>query len=72
MGGDGGKEWNTLLGFYPKCIVRAALEAREGIECAWPYGDGRAAERIVRTLIVEKVSTYESNSGLEFGEREIS
>lgn len=42
--------WNTLVGFDPERIVRAVLEAREGIECAWPYGDGRAAERIVKTL----------------------
>lgn len=42
--------WNTLVGFDPERIVQAALEVREGTECAWPYGDGQAAERIVKTL----------------------
>jgi len=42
--------WNTLVGFDPERIVRAALEARPGIESVWPYGDGRAAERIVLCL----------------------
>ncbi|MBC7221581.1 UDP-N-acetylglucosamine 2-epimerase (non-hydrolyzing) [Candidatus Bipolaricaulota bacterium] len=36
--------WNTLVGCAPERIVRAALEAQEGIGCAWPYGDGRAVD----------------------------
>ncbi|MGC8744980.1 MAG: non-hydrolyzing UDP-N-acetylglucosamine 2-epimerase [Verrucomicrobiia bacterium] len=42
--------WNTLVGCDPERIVRAALEARPGVESAWPYGDGRAAERIINVL----------------------
>lgn len=45
--------WNTLVGSNPERITQAALEARPGIESAWPYGDGRAAERIVQILIRE-------------------
>ena len=42
--------WNTLVGCDPERIVRTALEARPGIELVWPYGDGRAAERILDFL----------------------
>jgi UDP-N-acetylglucosamine 2-epimerase len=42
--------WNTLVGCDPERIVQAALEARPGTESAWPYGDGRAAERVVELL----------------------
>lgn len=42
--------WNTLVGWDPERICRAALEAQPGAESAWPYGDGRAAERIVSAL----------------------
>ena len=42
--------WNTLVGCDPKRIVQAALEARPGIESVWPYGDGRAAEKITELL----------------------
>jgi len=43
--------WNALVGCDPERIVRAALEARPGVEPVWPYGDGRAAERIVKSLL---------------------
>ncbi len=43
--------WNTLVGYNSEKIAQAALEARSGVESAWPYGDGRAAERIVSLLI---------------------
>jgi len=43
--------WNTLVGCDPGNIVRAALDARAGAESLWPYGDGRAAERIVLRLL---------------------
>jgi len=39
--------WNVLVGSDPARIYRVALEAQPGVESAWPYGDGRAAERIV-------------------------
>lgn len=42
--------WNTLGGCDPQRIVRAALEAPKGVESAWPYGDGRAGERILSAL----------------------
>ncbi len=43
--------WNVLVGCDPERIVRAALEARTGINSALLYGDGRAAERIVKSLL---------------------
>ncbi|GAB4311100.1 MAG: UDP-N-acetylglucosamine 2-epimerase (non-hydrolyzing) [Candidatus Bipolaricaulota bacterium] len=43
--------WNVLVGCDPEKIYQAALEARPGVESAWPYGDGRAGERIVRALL---------------------
>ncbi len=42
--------WNTLVGCDLERIVQAAIEARSGAESTWPYGDGRAAERIVSLL----------------------
>ncbi len=42
--------WNTLVGCDPERILRVALEARPGVESAWPYGDGRAGERIVEAI----------------------
>jgi len=42
-----GAGWNILVDCDLGRMVRAALEARLGTESAWPYGDGRAAERIV-------------------------
>jgi len=42
--------WNTLVGCDPKRIVQEALEARVGVESVWPYGDGRAGERVCRVL----------------------
>jgi UDP-N-acetylglucosamine 2-epimerase len=42
--------WNTLVGCDPWRMVQAALETRLGGESVWPYGDGRAAERIVLCL----------------------
>jgi len=39
--------WNTLVGCDPERILQAALGAKPGEESAWPYGDGRAAEKIV-------------------------
>jgi len=43
--------WNTLVGCDPERILQVALEAKPGAESAWPYGDGRAAERVVETTI---------------------
>lgn len=42
--------WNVLAGWEAERIVRMALNARTGVESAWPYGDGRAAERMVEWL----------------------
>lgn len=42
--------WNTLVGFDPERIVQAALEAHKGTELSWPYGNGRAAERMVECV----------------------
>lgn len=42
-----GAGWNKLVGYDPERIVRAALMAQQGEETTWPYGDGRAAARIV-------------------------
>jgi len=39
--------WNTLAGCDPQRIVQGAMEGRSGEESAWPYGDGRAVERII-------------------------
>ncbi len=41
-----GTGWNLLVGCDPTRIVQAALEARPGADSVWPYGDGRAGERI--------------------------
>ena len=43
--------WNTLVGCDPERILQTALKAKAGAESAWPYGDGRAAERIVVCLL---------------------
>jgi len=43
--------WNTLVGCDPERILRAALEPQRGKKAAWPYGDGRAAVRIVGLLV---------------------
>ncbi|MEJ5376112.1 MAG: UDP-N-acetylglucosamine 2-epimerase (non-hydrolyzing) [bacterium] len=42
--------WNVLAGCDPERILRAVLEARPGVESVWPFGDGRAAERIVNLV----------------------
>ncbi|MGB9919726.1 MAG: non-hydrolyzing UDP-N-acetylglucosamine 2-epimerase [Moorellales bacterium] len=42
--------WNTLVGWDPQRIACAAYQARPGVQAAAPYGDGRAAERIVEVL----------------------
>ena len=42
--------WNVLMGSDPARIYRVALEARPGVESTWPYGDGRAGQRIVQWL----------------------
>ena len=56
--------WNILVGCSVERIARAALEARGGEESIWPYGDGRAGERVVRLLtigsFVEEVTGYGS------------
>lgn len=44
--------WNVLVGSDPERICQAALEAQPGVEAAWPYGDGRAGERIVQWLTI--------------------
>jgi len=43
--------WNTLVGCDPERILQVALGAKAGEESAWPYGDGRAAERVVETML---------------------
>ena len=48
-----GAGWNTLVDCDPGRMVRAALEARKGAELARPYGDGRAAERVVSAVIYD-------------------
>jgi UDP-N-acetylglucosamine 2-epimerase len=42
--------WNALVGCDPKRIVEAVRSARPGEEDIMPYGDGRAAERILGLL----------------------
>lgn len=42
--------WNTLVDCDPNRIVQAALGAKPGIESVSPYGDGHAAEKIVKLL----------------------
>ena len=43
--------WNTLVGCDPEKIFQGAMEARLAVESAWPYGDGRAGERIIQVLV---------------------
>ncbi|HAF70299.1 TPA: hypothetical protein DCL37_02940 [Candidatus Acetothermia bacterium] len=45
--------WNVLVGCDSGRIVRVALRAQQGEEAARPYGDGRAAERMVEWLWVK-------------------
>ena len=50
--------WNRLVGCDPEKIVKAAMEARPGVESAWPYGDGRTAVwivNLVRSLVYREV-----------------
>ncbi|MEM1589727.1 MAG: UDP-N-acetylglucosamine 2-epimerase, partial [Candidatus Bathyarchaeia archaeon] len=42
--------WNTLAGCDPERICECALAAQPGVGTAWPYGDGRAGERMVEVL----------------------
>ncbi len=42
--------WNTLVGCDPEQIRQAALTAQPGAESVWPYGDGKAAERITGVI----------------------
>ena len=42
--------WNVLAGHNPEQIVQLALEAKPEADKTFPYGDGRAAERIVELL----------------------
>lgn len=43
-------KWNVLVGCDPERICRVALTARPGIESAWPYGDGKAGEKIIEEI----------------------
>ena len=43
--------WNMLVGSDPERIALAAIEARPGSVTDCPYGDGRAAEKIVRLVL---------------------
>ena len=43
--------WNMLVGCDSEKIAQGAMEGRPGEESAWPYGDGRAAERVVSVII---------------------
>jgi UDP-N-acetylglucosamine 2-epimerase len=47
--------WNTLVGCDSERMVQAALEAHPGIESVCPYGDGRAAGKIVSAIICDAV-----------------
>jgi len=42
--------WNVLVGCDRERILGAALAAQSGVESAWPYGDGKAGEKITRVL----------------------
>jgi len=42
--------WNVLAGCSREMIAGAAQRARSGEETAWPYGDGRTAERIIELM----------------------
>jgi len=42
---------NTLVSCDPERIFWAAIEAKTGTESAWPYGDGRAAERVLMAVL---------------------
>jgi UDP-N-acetylglucosamine 2-epimerase len=42
--------WNVLAGSDRQKIARAAQHARPGVKAAWPYGDGRTAERIIEFM----------------------
>jgi len=42
--------WNILVDCDLGRMVRAALDTRAGAESLWPYGDGRAAEKITELL----------------------
>ncbi len=44
--------WNVLVGCDPKKIFKAVAEVKEGIKRTGAYGDGRAAERIIKTLLL--------------------
>lgn len=57
--------WNVLVGCEPERIVQAALEARPGVESAWPYGDGRAAERIINEFSKEFRGQWAKVNSLE-------
>jgi UDP-GlcNAc3NAcA epimerase len=46
--------WNVLVGCEAQEIVQAAFDARAGEEGAFPYGDGRAAERMIRAILSER------------------
>jgi len=41
--------WNTFVGCDPERIGRAH-RAQQGKAHAWPFGNGRAAERIVNSV----------------------
>ncbi|MEM2568005.1 MAG: UDP-N-acetylglucosamine 2-epimerase, partial [Candidatus Bathyarchaeia archaeon] len=42
--------WNVLVGCDPVRICQAAAKAQTGVESAWPYGEGKAGEKVVRLL----------------------
>ncbi|MDW8103347.1 MAG: UDP-N-acetylglucosamine 2-epimerase, partial [Anaerolineae bacterium] len=42
--------WNVLVGYDSERICQATLGAHPGAESAWPYGDGKAGEKIVKVL----------------------
>ncbi|MCS7305977.1 MAG: UDP-N-acetylglucosamine 2-epimerase (non-hydrolyzing) [Thermoguttaceae bacterium] len=48
--------WNRLAGSDPERIQQAVLETQPGHPGIWPYGDGTAAEKIVRILLREQKS----------------
>jgi UDP-N-acetylglucosamine 2-epimerase (non-hydrolysing) len=47
--------WNTLAGCDPERVLRAVQDVKPGNEGTKPYGDGQAAERIVKVLTQELI-----------------
>lgn len=55
-------QWNRLVGASRSLIASAALAAPPGVSGSSPYGDGRAAQRIVRTILGITAESSSSSS----------